>query len=213
MNEKTEVMSWSNLTRWRAECQSKFGDTLDLPLIQFTIPDFQMLLKPDSRVLDIGASVAKTHRKFVDQPGQKYFSLDVDPSGDFDFSSFDDIPPGEMFDVMVAHQVFEHIPIIPSLDLLRSAYQHLRPGGSIMATTPNPAHPVRQWADATHIQHWPYFDLYGLFREAGFQVERIARYNKYPKPKNPIRRLLIEWIMKDFRIDWADGLLIIGVKK
>ncbi|MDP2905337.1 MAG: methyltransferase domain-containing protein, partial [Candidatus Omnitrophota bacterium] len=170
--EKTDI-SWSNLTRWRTECHNKYGQEFDLPLIQFASPEFQKLLYPESRVLDIGASIAKTHQKFVNQLGQKYYSLDIDPSGDFDFSSFEDIPPEEMFDVMIDHQVFEHISLFSALDLLRSAYQHLHPGGSIIATVPNPAHPVRQWADATHVQHWPYFDLYGLFREADFQVIKM----------------------------------------
>jgi hypothetical protein len=200
--------SWSRITRWRGECKARYHDVKRLPFVRHTGPWFKMLLTKNSRVLDIGASVHKTRKQAITQPQQEYFSLDIDPAGDFDFHSFDDIPDDQLFDVMIAHQVLEHVKISEAYSIVQSAYDHLVTGGYLMVTVPNPMHPIRQWSDVTHITAWPYFDLYGLFREAGFTITKFARYNKYGRPKSPFTYIAAI----EFRMDWADGLVIIGQK-
>jgi hypothetical protein len=206
------TLSWSQLTRWRQECYQRFGGIRNLDLCSPT-KEIRALLRPDSCVLDIGAGVHKWLQQFVSLPSQGYYSLDIDPDGDFDFRSFEEIPANLQFDLMVANQVLEHVAISDAFAMLCSAYRHLVDGGRLLATVPSPSHPVRHWGDATHLQHWPMFDLYGLFRSAGFQVPALTRYNKFPLTRNPLKRMVVNVVCETFRVDWCDSLMIVGQKR
>ena len=203
-------LSWSQLTRWRSECYQRFGSIRDLPL-RSPREELQGLLRSDSAVLDIGAGVHKPLQQYVNLPTQCYFSLDSDPAGDFDFGSFDEVPSDLRFDLMVANQVLEHLTIADAFAMLCSAYRHLVEGGYLLATVPNAAHPVRQW-DATHLTAWPMSSLYSILRYAGFQVVSMARYNKHPLTRNPIKRAVVNIVCEVFRVDWCDSLMIVGQK-
>jgi hypothetical protein len=212
MNNTNGTLSWSQLTRWRGECYQRFGSIDKLPIR--TIGDvISELLKPDGHVLDVGAGVHKPFKQTVNQPAQKYFSLDSDPEGDFDYHSFDEIADNIKFDLMVANQLLEHLTIADGFDLLSAAGIHLNEGGYFFATVPNMAHPVRYWADASHLTSWPLNDLYGIFRSTGFQVPIMARYNKYELPRNPIKRYVVSTVCEVFRVDWCDSLMIVGQKQ
>lgn len=209
---EAKTFSWSQISGWRRECHARFGSILDMPVAQDWVVEFQRLLKPDSRVLDVGAGRDKTHRKHLTGEGQRYFSLDVDPAGEFDYRSFDEVPAGDTFDVMLCNQVFEHLSIAESASLLTGAFAYLASGGFYLATVPNVAHPVRYWADVTHITHWPVGDFYGLFRSIGFEVDLVARTNKKPLPRNPLKRFIVLTVAQGFRMDWCDTLLILARK-
>jgi len=213
MNKKSSPqLSWSQLTRWRSECGQRFGSIHNLPVSTIhAVTD--KLLKPDSCVLDIGAGVHKQFKQVLNLPGQKYFSLDSDPEGDFDFHSFNEMNDDVKFDFMVANQLLEHLSIVETFDMLCSAEKHLKADGYLFATVPNMAHPVRYWADASHITSWPLGDLYGVFRNSGFHVHSMARYNKYTLPRNPIKRYIINTVCEVFRVDWCDSLMIVGQKQ
>ena len=204
-------LSWSQLTRWRKECFQRFGGIRNLGLCSPSA-EIRALLRLDSCVLDIGAGVHKWLKQFVSLPSQRYYSLDIDPEGDFDFRSFEEIPTDLQFDLGVANQVLEHLTIASAVAMLRSAHQHLVEGGHLLATVPNAAHPVRQW-DATHLTAWPMSSLYSLLRFAGFQVVSMARYNKFPLTRNPFKRLVVNIVCEAFRVDWCDSLLIVGQKR
>ena len=133
--------------------------------------------------------------------------------GDFDFRLFEEIPTDLQFDLMAANQVLEHLTISDAFTMLRSAYRHLVDGGYLLATVPNAAHPVRQWGDSTHVTPWFMNELYGLVRNAGFQVVSMARYNKYPLTRNPIKRMVVNIVCDVFRVDWCDSLVIVGQKR
>jgi len=163
-------------------------------------------------VLDIGAGVHKPLQQSASLPTQRYFSLDNDPTGDFDFRSFEEVPSDLTFDLMVANQVLEHLTIADTFAMLRAAYKRLVDGGHFLATVPNAAHPVRQWGDSTPLTAWPMNDLYSLLRNAGFQVISVARYNKYPLTPNPFKRLIVNIVCETFRVDWCDSLMIVGQK-
>ncbi len=204
-------LSWSQLTRWRSECHQRFGSILDLPVRKISAVTAEFL-QPNSRVLDIGAGILKPFEQALTQPEQKYFSLDSDPEGDFDFHSFDEMKADLKFDFMVANQVLEHLTIAETLDTLLSAEEHLVPGGVLFATVPNASHPVRQ-RQPTHITPWPQHDLYSIFRNAGFEILLMARYNKHKLPRNPIKRYIVGVVCDVFRVDWCDSLMIVGQKQ
>ncbi len=205
-------LPWSQLTRWRGECYQRFGSIHKLPVRTIGAVTAE-LLKPDSRVLDIGAGVHNSFKQSLTQPGHKYFSLDIDPEGEFDFHSFDEMKEDVKFDFMVANQVLEHLTISETLDMLCSAENHLNAGGYFFATVPNMAHPVRYWADASHVTSWGLNDLYSIFRNAGFHVHAMARYNKYDLLRNPLKRYIVDVVCEVFRVDWCDSLMIVGQKQ
>ena len=210
--EEPVSLSWSELTHWREECHRRFGSIRDLPL-RAPYKKFQELLQSDSRVLDVGAGVHKTLSKYLTLPTQSYFSLDNDPAGGFDFRSFKDIPADQEFDLVVANQVLEHLTVDDAFAMLRLIYQYQGEDGYLLATVPNPAHPVRQWGDATHLTAWSMNDLYGLVRNAGFHVVSMFRYNKRRLTLNPIKRMVVNIVCETFRVDWCDSLMIIGQKR
>ena len=158
MAEGVNLGSWSQLTRWRAECYERFGSIRDLPVC---VPheEIRRLLGPDSRVLDVGAGVPESLQAIVSLPAQCYYSLDNDPAGDFDFRLMGEVPADLEFDLAVANQVIEHLNLVDSWSLISMVYRHLACGGYFLAAVPNAARPVRQWGDAAHVTAWPIGDL------------------------------------------------------
>lgn len=208
----TTESSWSEVTKWRKECYKRFGSLLQIQIINSWVNELDKHLTSTSQLLDVGAGVDKPHKIYIQEPTQTYHTLDIDPMGDFNFKTFDEIPNDQKYDIMLATQVFEHITIPESFELLSKAYQHTKRNGIFIATVPNVAHPVRYWADVTHVTHWSYNDFYGLFRQVGYGVSLVARTNKKPKPRNPLRRLIVKIVAEEFRMDWCDTIVIVGIK-
>lgn len=197
--------------QWRSECHRRFGSILDLPVRS---PDDVLtgLLQPGIRVLDVGAGAHKPLQAAVTRVTDAYSSMDTDPEGSFDFRSFEEIPPGVQFDLVVANQVLEHLGVEDAFGMVRSAFGCLSDQGRLLATVPNAAHPVRQ-RDCTHVTPWPANDLYSLLRSAGFEVELMARYNKFPLTSNPLKRWIVRTVCREFRVDWCDSVMALGQKK
>lgn len=200
----------SAFSRWRDECSKRFGSVFDLP-IGDSYGEVSDRLTPTARVLDVGAG-ARNLERYVTAPGQKYYALDPDGQGSVDFRSWDDVPRDLAFDVAVAHQVLEHVPMKVGFELVDQVFARLAPGGLFIASVPNPAHPNRHFSHAFHVQFWPMGDLFGLVRSAGFEVVALKRANKYRAPWNPLKRLFLAWGRELYRMDWADSLLIVGQK-
>jgi hypothetical protein len=203
--------SWSRLMKWRTECYSRFGSVLDMPLRSPSevIPE---LLNPKSKVLDVGAGAHKPFRAVFEKMDAMYFSMDTDPEGDFDFRSFSDVPHDVRFNLILANQVLEHVSVDDAFEIVSQAYHRLGPGGRMVVTVPNAAHPVRQ-RDCTHITPWPANDLYSLLRSANFEVDSLTRYNKFPLTEHPLKRWIVEVVCSEFRIDWCDSIMAVGTKK
>jgi 2-polyprenyl-3-methyl-5-hydroxy-6-metoxy-1,4-benzoquinol methylase len=208
---QSAAQSWINLMRWRTECHQRFGAILDLPITSSPQSELHTLLRPGLRVLDVGAGAHKPLRQAVTPVTDSYFSLDTDPDGEFDYRSFEDITPGVEFDLVVANQVLEHLSLEQAFEMARSAFQRLSDGGHLLATVPNAAHPVRQ-RDCTHVTAWPVNDLYSLVRSVGFEVVSIGRYNKFPLTTNPVKRWIVRTVCEQFRMDWCDSIVAVGVK-
>ena len=196
--------------RWRSECHQRFGSVLDLP-VRTPHEELPGLLREGARVLDVGAGAHKPFEPAIRRVTASYFSLDTDPDGTFDFRSFEEIPSDLSFDLIVANQVLEHLHVNEAFDMVRSAFDRLCEGASILATVPNAAHPVRQ-RDCTHITPWPPNDLYSLLRSAGFEIVSLARYNKFPLGRGMLTRLIVRTVCREFRVDWCDSIMIVGRK-
>jgi SAM-dependent methyltransferase len=208
----TAQVSWTRLDYWRKECGQKFGTISELEIIGSPYDEARKLMPKGGGILDIGSGTEKPLLRFLGVPRDQYSSMDVDPDGDFDFHSFDDIPANKKFDMIVANQVLEHIYVDQAFELLRGTRRHLTDSGVLLATVPNAHHPVRQRSTVMHVVAWPFGDLYGLFRECGYRVVKLARYNKHPLGWNPLKRLVVKIVCEKFRVDWCDSVLIAGMK-
>jgi len=94
---------------------------------------------------------------------------------------------GEQFDAVVSIEVIEHLPmsdVQPFLALVRSV---LRPGGTVVFTTPNyhSFWPIIEWLISVRghvdyrVQHLTHFNPSMLRRElkhAGFEIERLSTF-------------------------------------
>lgn len=194
------------------ESFEQFGSILSLPIIGDPYAEARRHYT-GGKVLDIGAGNAHpVKRAFAGALAEgDYFSLDTDPQGTFDFTSVQQIPRDLTFELIVANQVFEHLDIDTSLEIMAHAAAHLAPAGRIFVTVPNVAHPNRFTSDITHVTHWGHHSVYMLLKAAGLTVERMARYSKY-HPRGPIERLLARYIGRIYRMDWCDSVLVQAVK-
>ncbi len=196
--------------QWRNECYTRFGPVLNLPL-RSLVDELPGILSFQCRVLVVGAGAHKPLQAVVESSSAKYFTMDTDPNGTFDFRSFEDVQPDAYFDIVVADQVLEHMPVGDAFGMVCEAFRHLSEGGWLIASVPNTAHPVRQW-DCTHVTPWPANDLYSLLRSAGFAVKSMSRFNKYPLTSNPFKRWVVNTVCREFRVDWCDSIMAIGQK-
>ncbi|MGC8658724.1 MAG: class I SAM-dependent methyltransferase [Desulfomonilaceae bacterium] len=202
--------SWNRLMRWRSECFKRFGAILNFPI---ETPDELVgeLLAPGIRILDIGAGAHKPFEKTIRRVTSYYYCLDTDPDGIFDFRSFAEIPEDLEFDLAIANQVLEHLSVPDALNMVSATFSKLTTTGKFIATVPNTAHPVRQ-RDISHITPWVANDLYSLFKYAGFEIDAMSRYNKFPLTRDPLKRWVVETVCEEFRIDWCDSVMICGTK-
>ena len=196
--------------QWRNECYTRFGPVFNLPL-RSLVDELPGLLSFQCRVLDVGAGAHKPLQAVVASSSTNYFTMDTDPNGTFDFRSFEDVQPEAYFDVVIADQVLEHMPVGEAFGMVCEAFRHLSEGGWLIASVPNTAHPVRQW-DCTHVTPWPANDLYSLLRSAGFVVRSMSRFNKYPLTSNPFKRWVVNTVCREFRVDWCDSIMAVGQK-
>jgi len=192
------------------ECFKKFGSIEDLPIINSPYKKISKLYS-GGRVLDIGAGKEKPVQKSLNLSDELYFSLDNDPCGEFDYDSVEEIHKDELFSLITANQVLEHLSVEDSISLVCDLAKHLKKGGYFIATVPNIQHPIRQQTNITHITAWDYKALYMLYKYADLEVIEIARYSKR-HPQGIIEKTLAKYINRIYRIDWCDSILIVGEK-
>lgn len=199
--------------KYLGECYSKFGGVLGLPIIKSPYTEILKRYRKGN-VLDLGAGGKKPLFETLKDKlnGGKYYSLDTDPKGTFDFRSIDEVPADLKFDLITANQVFEHLTVDESLELLGEAATHLVEGGAVIATVPNIAHPNRQISNITHKTPWGHHSFYALFRMAGLEPEMIARYSKR-LPRGIIEKILGYYMNRLYRMDYCDSILLTAVKK
>ena len=201
----------SQLASWASECSSRFGKIHQLPVVASSYSECCRLYQ-GGVVLDVGAGVEKPLKHILALDDEHYFSLDNDPNGQFDYTSFNEIRAEVKFDLIVLNQVLEHLTIDLSVSIMRHVTGRLADGGYAVISVPNMQHPVRFWSHALHITPWPYDHLYGLVRQCGLEVLTICRYNKLPLLRNPVKRFVIRTVCDVFRVDWCDSIVVVASK-
>lgn len=206
------IANYAEHVTLRKECGQKFGAIHELKLIK---PNrlIQKILETSSEgVLDFGSGVDHHHKSEYQIPDDRYFSLDSDSSGAFDYRSLEEIPFGQKFDLVIMNQVIEHIQFDDCVEVIEQVSNILGPGGRLLITVPNVQHPVRYWGDVDHVTPWTFEDIYGVLRRIGFAVDEIGRFNKYRFPLNPLKRFILKTVCIGFRVDWCDSIVVLGRK-
>ena len=138
------MIPWSALATEREKVRRRWPAVFDLPVVRRRFPFLAGHLKDGARLLEVGAA----ERPFDDRlkasfPKLVHRTLDIDPAGGHDFHSLDEITAGkETFDLVVAWEVIEHLPLeeIPGwLAGLRFGHS---PGGRLILSTPTSSAPA-----------------------------------------------------------------------
>lgn len=194
-------------------CFQQFGSVFKMNTIEDPYKFLNSQLKDDSTILDVGAGSELIVRKNLgDQFKGHYYSMDNDPSGKFDFESFEDIPEKLNFDIVFGNQVLEHLDIDDAIKLMDDISSRLATNGMVIFTVPNIQHPNRQISNITHITPWGHSGMYFLLESSGISPVSLVRYGK-TSPNGIFEKLLAKSIARLYRMDWCDSILIAGIKK
>ena len=143
------------------------------------------VIPEDCEAHAVDLSESGTGRAKLSFPQVRFHCLDV--TGDLSA-----IPGFGSFDVVISAEVVEHV-YLPR-NLVKHAYEALRPGGRAIITTPYhgywknlalaltgklDAHFTALW-DCGHIKFWSRATLTQLLEEAGFRIERFAGIGRVP---------------------------------
>jgi len=203
--------SWSALYRHRRAAHARFGDLYHLPLAK-RASDVVIDSARDAKwLLEVGAGDRRLAQKLARfYPACNYRSLDIDPEGQHDYRSFDQLD--RTFDCLVALEVVEHLTLDEIRAWLLDLHHALRAGGTLVLSTPNTYYPPAYLRDATHRTPLCYDELAGLLTAAGFEVTRILRIYNDPVPRIILRRFLLGWLFRALGLDYARQIVVVAKK-
>jgi SAM-dependent methyltransferase len=200
-----EGVPWSEMHDARRAAANRFGPVFSLPVRRRAHREAARHLAAGARVLDVGAGDRRAGARLAGLvSGLEYLSCDVDPAGGHDFASVEDAPSG--LDGALLLEVIEHLSLDEGLALLRLLRDRLRPGGVIVATTPNVAHPWAYLRDASHVTPYAHDELSGVLALAGFEVVDLFRLYHAPWLWSLLRRWLVAPFHRLFSVDFAPGI-------
>ncbi len=161
-------------------------------------------------VLDVGAGSRRWEPLLTRMGvGARYASCDPDLRHPHEHNDF--LTVQEAFDAILMLDVLEHLPAEMGVAFIDHAARLLPEGGSLVISTPNPAHPISyQASDFTHVRPWPAPDLFGVCRSAGFTNVRVHRLQHVG---SPLRRALVpvqRTLSRLIGVDPADHLLLVA---
>jgi hypothetical protein len=137
-----------------------------------------------------------------------YEGIERDPNVGGRYTRIPDIAaatPG--IDLVLAIEVIEHMSAQDLYDaLLVPLAAKLAPDATFMLSTPNPLAPAGIARDFTHIQNYPWYDLYALLR---LVFERVEIYRTYYSSW-PLKLALLplrQAACAALELDWCDGIV------
>lgn len=212
MNSENSGFEWSTLAKYRGEI-SRYIHNLQVVHQDEAVDYIIEEIPDDSKLLEIGAHTKNLPEYLADKEID-YFSMDTDRTYDHDFYSIDDID--ETFQTIVMIDVIEHMSLKEFLVYLDEIRGLLDDKGTLMIQLPNIfALGSNQFYDATHKQHWPFYDLYAVLRHFGFKSIDIYRLDNIQRDglfmsniQYFFRKTFAIWFGND--VDFAPNLLTIA---
>lgn len=201
--------SWSTLYAHRRAAAARFGPIHALPIVRRVREVVLGEIRRDANVLEVGAGGGRLGM-WIERlrPQAHYESMDVDPAGEHDYTSLDDIR--RQYDLVVALEVIEHLSLADIGPWLRRLRDLTLPGGLMILSTPNTFYPPAYLRDATHQTPLCYDELAGLVAAAGFDVLRLARVYHDPWPRRLARRYLFGWLFRLLGFDFARQIVLVA---
>lgn len=200
-------IDWSKLYHARQLVRIQFPSIWRIPLVKKEIDLIEKFLKPNIRVLEIGAG----DRKLLDKIQAKvsevhYKSFDIDRSSYHDFYKLDDVN-GE-FDLILGFEIIEHMSPSEGLMMVSKLKSVLAKGGSIVLGTPNLYHPHRYFGDLTHVTPYKYEELGSILVLAGYEVKAFYRKFNSSFFSRLLRIYVLVWLHKILDIDFANTIFV-----
>jgi hypothetical protein len=148
-------------------------------------------------------------------PGlEKYFGIELDPevSGPYErVSSLDRV--NESIDLIIASEVFEHMHFDQLYgDFLNGMSDRLNVGGSLVVGIPNCLAPSGMSFDFSHVQLYPWYDMYAILRLEFSRVD-VYRTHYLMSPSNLFSLLPRMVVTRLIELDWCAGLAFVATKE
>jgi SAM-dependent methyltransferase len=137
-----------------------------------------------------------------------YASADPDTLHEHDHADF--LAVTATVDAVLLLDVLEHLDLDTGLAFLDHAARVLSPGGALVCSTPNPAHPTSfQASDVTHVRPWPAHDLRGALLAAGF-TDVVVHRLQHAAPGRRWMLAVNRFTARALGVDPADHLLAVA---
>lgn len=203
------IASWSVLYDARREFLRKYRTVWDIPVRDSQKDVLLEELRSNARVLEIGASDRKYEATLKERfPGLSFKSMDIDRETKHDYYSLDEIK--ESFDAVLLFEVLEHMEFAEAVNLLARIYDLLAPGGKLILTTPNVAHPTHYYRDPTHVTAYSHESVGGMLTGLGYEVTHCWRIYNAPLVQKALHRYFAAPLHRFFNVDFAHTLMAVA---
>ena len=201
--------SWSILYAARRKLLKRYRTVWDIPIKNKHTQVLAEELRPGMKVLEIGSSDRNLEGLLTSHfEGLTYKSMDIDRHTDHDYYSLDEID--ETFDAVLLFEVVEHMPFREGLPLLGKIFDLLAPGGKLVMTTPNVAHPTHYYRDPTHVAAYSHEGIGGMLVALGFEVDAMYRIYNAPLVQKLFRKYVASILHRYLGIDFTHSLLVVA---
>lgn len=204
-------MKWSEQLLFREKVHQQYPDLWSLKIVRKRLPFILKYLKDGEAVLEIGAfnrELGERIKKYC--PRILYKSLDIDPSYQHDYTSFEEIK--EEFDMALLFDVIEHLDWERGRETVAKIFEILKPGGRVILTTPNVYTPGRYWKDVSHRTPYHHEELGALFLSQRFDSIELFRLFNAPFLTYVMKVYLFTPFFRFFSIDFAKSILLVARK-
>lgn len=164
------------------------------------------------KVLDVGCYTGQFREYLrLRKPARtiEYVGVDVaPPQVTFPIYTDLDAVPDRDFDLILMSEVAEHMPAdVFVREYLARFPAMLASDGMLVVSVPNPTCPGALERDVTHVQHYPWYDLYALLRRHFGKVE-VMRTHFIASPRR-FCTLPLRWALSyALEFDWCEGLVL-----
>lgn len=166
-------------------------------------------------VLEIGPGNGDLFRHLRDRSGARvgaYFGVERDPNVEGGYQRIDTPRQvGVPIDVVIASEVIEHMTADAFETLLGELATVLDRSGTLLLSTPNPTSPGGIARDFTHVQNYPWYDLYAILR-LHFENVDITRTHYAWSASRLAFLLPRRLICPAIELDWCDGLIAMATR-
>lgn len=143
------------------------------------------------------------------QKVERYYGIELDQTlaGPYErVASVDEI--GRPIDGAIASEVAEHMPSDVFVEtFLNPLARQMTPSGWLLISVPNPIVPGGIGRDFSHVQNWPWYDMYAVLRLFFHEVD-VARTHYVADPRRLLLFPLRFVLAHGSETDWCEGLVL-----